>query len=549
MSNEVIILSDIPNQSKETYAGRYAGPYVIKSALKNAGYKAIVLDWFRFLPDDQFFNYIEKLVSKDTLVIAISTTFLVPSDNHHKIGDSSGYNTDVNKSIEAQTLYLWEDSNNKLTKWFEKLNQIIKSKSPKCKIILGGGRTNRILQMSELAGENYCIANYCDMLFCGMADKAIVEYVKGLKYNQPINPTIVKNNIKFLICNNKYNSKNIVPRTIYGIEDCFEKQHWAPLEVSRGCAFNCKFCYYDKRSFNKRSMSCLKEELIYNYNELGINHYNITSDCFNDNRQFVNDWATMVTKLPFKIEWVSYARIDPFHKYPEMIDEMLESGYRAGWYGIETFCRRAGRAVGKGLDPDKVKELLYLLRKKGGKDIWTTAYFIIGLPHETEKSLNETLEWLMNQNIIDEVQTSILDIAPFIEELDGIVDFSEQSRNPNKFGFTELTFSPEFYWKHDTLDLFKAREINEQWRKAFEEHTFTRFGGSAHGEYVRIRDTGLSHKETVVFMKTKFLSGKKIINVNVKNKRIFKDYVKKLSKENIQRYYDKFLLTNGVKHA
>lgn len=549
MRNEVIILSDIPNQSKETYAGRYAGPYVIKSALKNAGYNAIVLDWFRFLPDNQFFDYIEKLVSKDTLVIALSTTFLVPSDNHHKIGDSSGFNADVNKSVEAQTLYLWEDSNSKLTSWFEKLNQIIKVKSPNCKIILGGGRTNRILQMSELAGENYCIAKHCDMLFCGMADKAIVKYVEGLKYNQPISPTVVKNNVKFLICNNEYNSKNIVPKTSYGVEDCFEKQHWAPLEVSRGCAFNCKFCYYDKRSFNKRSMSCLKEELIYNYNELGISHYNITSDCFNDNRYFVNEWAKMVTSLPFKIEWVSYARIDPFHKYPEMIDEMLESGYRAGWYGIETFCKNAGKAVGKGLDPDRVKELLYLLRKKGGNNIWTTAYFIIGLPHETEETLNDTLNWLMNQKIIDEVQTSILDIAPFIEELDGIVDFSEQSRNPNKFGFSKLTFSPEFYWEHDTLNLFKAREINEQWRKAFEEHTFTRFGGSAHGEYVRVRDIGLSHKETVVFMKTKFLSGKKIINVDAKNKKMFKDYVKKLSKKNIQRYYDNFLLTNGVRHA
>ena len=47
-------------------------------------------------------------------------------------------------------------------------------------------------------------------------------------------------------------------------------------------------------------------------------------------------------------------------------------------------------------------------------------------------------------------------------------------------------------------------------------------------------------------MKTKFLSGKKIINIDPAKKKKFKNYVSNLSKDNIQRYYDNFLQVNRV---
>jgi hypothetical protein len=136
-----------------------------------------------------------------------------------------------------------------------------------------------------------------------------------------------------------------------------------------------------------------------------------------------------------------------------------------------------------------------MLKDKGGNNVWTTAYFILGLPKETHESLDETLSWLLKQNIIDEVQTSILDVGPFIEELSGVVDFSDHSRDPEKYGFKKLEFSPRFYWEHDDLNLDDCYIIQDKWKKAFENHPFTRFGGSAHGEYARIRDLGSHTKK------------------------------------------------------
>ena len=163
--------------------------------------------------------------------------------------------------------------------------------------------------------------------------------------------------------------------------------------------------------------------------------------------------------------------------------------------------------------------------------------------------MQETLDWFHTQRIIDEIQPSILDVGPFIEELSGIIDFSDHSKNPEKYGFTKLEYSPEFYWEHETLNLKDCVVIHEQWKKELENHPYTRFGGSAHGEYVRIRDTGLSHKEAVVYMKTKFRGGKNLVNIDNAKKKKFKQYVQNLSTQNIQRYYDRFLEVNKVRHA
>lgn len=551
--NEVILLTDIPNYSKETYPTRYAGPYVVKSSLITHGIDAVVIDWFRFLGDDKFFDYLDNFITKDTKCVGLSTTFLLPDygNGTKRMGNGMAQliPTEEEKidetTVAASSLYLWEWDNEKLYLWFSKLRALLNKKNPEAKIVLGGHRVNKIIQFSELAPSDYAIREYCDYLITGFADQIIIQLIEKIKNKELIEPSFVKNGLKVIMPGLGWQiANNYVPKTKYTKSDGIRSRHFLPLEVSRGCAFTCKFCSYDKGRSVKKQMQSIKEELIYNYNEFGTTGYNVTTDCFNDNREFVAAWSEAIASLPFKIEWTSYARLDLFNKYPEMMEEMFESGFKAGWFGIETLCHEAGKAAGKGLHPDKVKYLLHELKRKN-PDFWLTTYFIIGLPKETKESLNETLQWLMKQQVIDEVQVSVLGVAPFIEELSSVVDFSDHSKMPKKFGFKKLQFSPTFYWEHDTLNNLDCYKIRDQWKDSFYDHKYTRFGGGAHGEYLRIRDLGLDHKQTSIFLKTKFLGGSKIIDIDAKKKRAFKEYVMNLSKEHIQDYYSYMLEVNN----
>ena len=114
--SEIILLSDIPTHSKETYAARYAGQYVVRSQLEVAGYDAIVLDWFRFIKDeDKFFDYFENFIDEKTLCVGITTTFLLPESAASKIGSGMGQVIQheevaniTDETVAASSLYLWE---------------------------------------------------------------------------------------------------------------------------------------------------------------------------------------------------------------------------------------------------------------------------------------------------------------------------------------------------------------------------------------------------------------------------------------------------------
>lgn len=558
--SEVILLSDIPTHSKETYAARYAGPYVVRSQLEVAGYDAIVLDWFRFIKDeDKFFDYFENFIDEKTLCVGITTTFLLPESAAGKIGSGMGQVIQheevaniTDETVAASSLYLWEWSNEDLTPWLRRMRNLLDKYNKDAKIILGGHRVHKIIQFSDIAPPNYCVAKYVDYLLAGYTDFTAVKLLNKIKAKQEIKPTVVKNGLKVISPSDFgewKSAKKQVPVSLFSHKDAIERRHWLPLEVSRGCAFNCKFCSYEKRGTHKKDIKLLYDELCYNYDNFGTTGYNISSDCFNDDRRFVGNWAEMVAKLPFKLEWVSFARLDLFHRFPETMDELLDSGYRAGWFGIETLSHTAGKAAGKGLNPDRVKELIEIFSKKGKDRFWFTAYFIIGLPKETVESLSETLEWLMKQRLLDEVQVSSLGVAPFIEELSSVIDFSDHSKMPEKFGFKKLTFDPVFYWEHDTMNFNQCKTVQKEWEDAFYDHPFTRFGGGSHGEYPRIRDLGLDHKQTVVYLKTKFLRGSSMITVDKKAKRKFKEGVMDLSTKNVQNYYKKMLEINAKSNS
>ncbi len=425
---------------------RYMGAYAVAAATRRAGFETVVIDYFTRHPD--FFNYLENFLNSETLTIGMSSTFLAPflSISHIKKQRSEGLD-------HFYTGDLWFREENEFKEWFEKLKSLIRKKSPRAKLVLGGVKSQFALWRPELYSVFDCIV-------LGAADHTFPKYVKSVM-DQTTFETETHNGT--VILNNKFDLENkTCPPMEWTKNDAVQPQESLPLEIARGCVFNCKFCHYDKKESFKKEIEQLKSELIRNHERFGTDTYHFCDDCFNDHPQKVETICNMFLNLPFKIEWVAYARVDVAIKFPKTIEMMVASGARGLYWGLESFNADAARKAGKGTPPEKVKEFLKEFSDKYRHQCLVEGSFITGLPGEDSKSLQSTLDWLCENPVLDFVTVGALGLMPYVPSLDKkVFDYADYSRNPEKYGFTKVQFKPNF-WEHETMNSIQARDWAEK---------------------------------------------------------------------------------------
>jgi radical SAM superfamily enzyme YgiQ (UPF0313 family) len=453
---------------------RYMGPYVVASNVReHTDYEVVVLDYFTKL--DNFFDYFECFVTPETEYVALSLTFLNNPFNPIQ-GDFN----------------LWHWTHEECCAWFEEL----KRRAPKAKILIGGAMVDTIFKQHFLMKSKrdipYAMQKYVDYAFHGYSERTIIDFLNNNLLPEQI---YEKQGVKFIDEPALAGKGAIITDTKWNSQDAVQNGEWLPIEMSKGCRFGCKFCFYDHSGTIIKDKDVLRKELIYNYEKFGVTGYHFTDDTINDSMKKIDDLHEVITNLPFDIEWVSYARPDMFHKYPQMLDRMLEMGCRGMFLGVETLNHTAAKIAGKGLHPDKIKGILEWIRATAGEDIFMLTSFIIGLVGETEESLMDTVGWLKEQRVIDKAQYELL----FVTDSGGRTknDFSD---NKDKFGIREIRWDPEYYWRHDTMDLTQAKEIALKWEQTMSNHPYTQMESHldynvSFWAYPRLRSFGMGHKE------------------------------------------------------
>lgn len=459
--------------SKYNFWTRYMGPYTVASSIREKcpQMDVVVLDYFTKL--DNFFEVFEQLVTPDTEYVALSVTFL---------------NNPFNPK--QKDFNLWHFSQEECLDWFGRVKEI----APKAKIIIGGAIVDTIYKQQIVQKKTMKMApvilEYVDYMFHGYSERTVVDF-----FNNNLDPSQVigKDGVTFINEPALAGKGAIVTQTKWVKEDSVQPGEWLPLEISKGCRFGCKFCFYDHSGTVIKSPECLKQELLYNYEHFGTTGYQLTDDTVNDSIQKIKMMHDVIKSLPFDIEWIAYTRPDMFNKYPEMLDMMLDMGCRGMFLGVETFHHLAAKIAGKGLHPDKIKNIIKWIRDTAGDEVFLLASFIIGLVGETEESLMDTASWLRDQPYLDKAQYEIL----FVSD-DGGRTSNEFSNNRDKYGIHELKWNPEYYWKHETLDLPQAKQIALKWEDMLADHPTTQF--ERHSDYnvsfwayPRLRSFGLSH--------------------------------------------------------
>lgn len=394
----VVLFTDIADTAGY---GKYAGTYKLATEIRANGYTCQVIDNFSWLGVDRLKHLIDKFITDETILVGFSCTL-----NEKRINGKVQH---------------WGITNDE---FFPLLEYIRTKKVVTC----AGG--SRVTSNSDWPGIDYVVLN--------KGDVAILELLEHVTKGTELKTTSNKyskiiNGDDYFYTQEKFNCSKI----IYEKNDIILPGESLPMEIARGCIFSCAYCHFDligKRIGDwTKNPETIKSEMIRNYELYGTTHYMFSDELINESLPKLDMLANAIAQLPFKIRYTSYARVDMIYRYPEMRELLLESGAVSLAFGIETFNARAGKAVGKGMDPDKVKQTLNYCREKWRDKIITSSNFIVGLPGENEQSIWDTVDYLVS----DDSPLDVFGFLPlFIREGDDGRPGSKIDSDPAKFGYT-----------------------------------------------------------------------------------------------------------------
>ena len=162
------------------------------------------------------------------------------------------------------------------------------------------------------------------------------------------------------------------------------------IVTSRGCPAGCKYCIKHvsyQNSVRVRSAQNVVEEIEY-LNRLGIHNIHMYADLFTVNRQHVMDICNLIIEKGIKINWTCNSRVDYVDE--ELLAKMGQAGCWFISWGIESSNEMILKRARKGYKKEQAFKALQWSHNAGIKN-W--GYFIIGLPGETEETIQETIAY------------------------------------------------------------------------------------------------------------------------------------------------------------
>lgn len=215
--------------------------------------------------------------------------------------------------------------------------------------------------------------------------------------------------------------------------------------TARSCAFACAFCGYPERGgpLTLASIDTVAAELE-SMRALGdVKNVVFIDDTFNVPKARFKEFCRMLIEREFDFNWFSYYRCD--HGDEETMELMSRSGCKGVFLGIESGSPEILLKMNK-----RAKVANYERGIKGMRDhgILTFASLITGYPGETESTIQETLDFIRN-NQPDYWRTMLWYCDP-------LTPVYKQRREEFKIK------GEGFKWEHYTMNSMEASDyINE----------------------------------------------------------------------------------------
>ena len=165
-------------------------------------------------------------------------------------------------------------------------------------------------------------------------------------------------------------------------------------EFSRGCVYRCDFCASKitlALGYRKKSPQRCAEEVKYMYS-LGFKEFWLTDDIFTSDQKWSKQVCEAITATGVDMTWTCTNGIRVESADEDLFKSLRKSGCYRVAFGFESGNDEVLKSFGKGgrATIEQAGKAVQLARKTG---IETIGYFLVGLSADTEKSMNDTIEF------------------------------------------------------------------------------------------------------------------------------------------------------------
>lgn len=175
------------------------------------------------------------------------------------------------------------------------------------------------------------------------------------------------------------------------------------LTTSRGCYGRCSFCFLNMDKLSYKSPARFELEVKDLVEKHQIKYFYINDLTFTSNLERTYRICDVLAK--YGITWTCSTRVEKIK--PELLRYMHQSGCRDIWYGVESVDQTVLDLADK---QTRVEEIEYAVTETVKAGIKVAANLIVGLPGDSEESLNKMMDFCRKSEVIP---ISIKYLTPF----------------------------------------------------------------------------------------------------------------------------------------
>lgn len=172
------------------------------------------------------------------------------------------------------------------------------------------------------------------------------------------------------------------------------RQPYGTINTARGCPYDCIFCSSNKlvgRKWRPRSAESVVEELKFLEDKYQREVVDFRDDTFSLDISRVKKICELIQKEKIGISWSCQTRVNLFNE--DMASSLKKGGCHLVFFGFESGVQKTLDFFNKGIKVEDSIRAVEIARKY---DLDAAGYFILGIPGETIKDVEKTIEFAKN---------------------------------------------------------------------------------------------------------------------------------------------------------